>query len=434
MSSTGCFSFFRFSGWVSDLDHLIALMNIMIIIQMIFRSNPLYFGDISGFVIYARKVFDQCKENSRKPSVIEKTEFHRMLAAISNSPTMRSILGHRPMIGGSYWNTWTTIKMYCFLMQVMRKQFSPFVHDHSYYSLNIRSSDLQNIGALYRDIIRQIMCNGGRLFEDHRAVLEIARNVVSTPRNQQPLNASSSSVGGSMSARTNISVSSSSFGGSASARLNASSSSFGGSASARLNASSSSFGGSETMPAPGSFAKSPRTPRELCNFPCNLLIQYFVSTEFEFFFQSLGESAKEIVFLNRLYELVAFYRRNYGLQLLSFPPLTKTFFKDLGRLYIIQQTLNDLCLTSLEIVSASQDRIDQLELIELLEVNIIKELWIECGGDESFMYESRYRGVWTIDQKTLRLVFERKVSVKDTVPLKLESARVSVDAESGGAA
>ena len=384
MPILGCFSFFTGSKWIGDLDHLITLVDVMIIIQMIFRTNPPDLGDIAGFVQFAETVVKACRANSRQPSQPEKRELHRMLTAISNNSHMGEVLGHRSMIGGSFWKPWSTVKMYCFLMKFMSKKFSPFVHDQSYYSRNLQSSDLPKIGALYRDMIRQIKCNGGRLFENHRDALVTARDQLSTPRNQI-LNVSSSSVGGSMSARTNAS-----------------------------SFSSSSMTPRQTpLPTPRTprLSETPRTPRELCKPQgSNFLLTFFMSSDFEFFFQSLEKSnVMRIESLKILYDMVTFYRRNYSSHLLTYQPLTQTFWEDMGRLRIIEQTLNDVSSSSLQIVAVG-DRLSQMVFVEMLKVRVMYELWIEYGGNHAFTCDCKYGGIWKQNAETFQFELDLKVS------------------------
>ena len=370
--------YFQISKWIRDTDHLNTLANCFEAILMKYRENPHNFGNISEFIQLARNT---ARDGAPQPSKTVLKALKEMLQEISNMDLMQAFLGrHRTIIGGTFGNQWSSGKMYCFLTHVIswdgnEQHARAFHHDHCIYTRNMTSDDSAhlgtNCGAYFREKIVQI-CKGQGCIPTYSTALNDAKNAAYTPRGERraSLSSSSSSVGssGSMTPRQT------------------------------------------PFPTP----RTPRieqtplpTPRELSKAPIssNFLLTFLMSKEFLNFFDE--NSANKLPYLKGLYDIIAFYRRNYGMQLLNYLPLSIAFFETLEKLPIIQNCLAEISSKSLETISI-EDRKEQILFIEVLKMKIMYEVWIQEDSVYPFTYECQYGdSVWKQDPITLKFAFSK---------------------------
>ena len=204
--------------WITDPVHLRTLVEVFELILTVHRGKTPSMGRIPEFIKKASAVL-----NKESPSKADLQELQTILQEISNMdqpgyfPMKRFLGARRKMIGGTYWNPWSSGKMLCFLRKVIHWNGKPndvrsFSHDPTIYSLGVTSDAIRKNGATlgpdFRKEINDLWLKYGcsqysspsTPLNTHRSALNSPRTSVAgatpLPTHRSAVGSSSSSVAG----------------------------------------------------------------------------------------------------------------------------------------------------------------------------------------------------------------------------------------------
>jgi len=211
--------FFMFlCKWITDPVHLRTLVEVFELILTAHRGKTPSMGRILEFIKKAIAILNQ-----ESPSKADLQELQTILQEISNMnqpgyfPMKRFLGARRKMIGGTYWNPWSSGKMRCFLRKVFHWNGKPnhvrsFSHDPTIYSLGVTSNAIRGksatLGADFRKEINDLWLESGcseysslsTPLNTHRSALNSPRTSVAgatpLPTHRSTLNSPRTSVAG----------------------------------------------------------------------------------------------------------------------------------------------------------------------------------------------------------------------------------------------
>ncbi len=335
--------------WITDPVHLRTLVEVFELILTAHRGKTPSMGRIHEFIKKATAILNQ-----ESPSKAGLQELQTILQEISNMDQpgyfqMKLFLGtRRKMIGGTYWNPWSSGKMLCFLRKVIHWNGKPndvrsFSHDKTIYSQGVTSDairkDSATLGPDFRNEIHDLWLKYGcseysslsTPLNTHRSALNSPRTSVAgttpLPTHRSALNSPRTSVAGATPLNTHRST------------VGSSSSSVAGAT--PLNTYRSTVGSSSSSVAPA-------TPRDhLCTappLPHSFVLEWFMSNGP----CSLNETKRRVCpnmfapyhpCLKELYDMVTYYQL-FREAILENNPLTLApFFQRVSKCWHIQNVL-----------------------------------------------------------------------------------------------
>ena len=387
---------FHYAKWIYDIEHLESLVKTLECIASKVADST----NLNKFCSVAKTVIQHGSHCSKY--ILQ--ELEGLLQAISNDSVVRKFLGREPTIGGgTFSDAWTSAKMHAFLQCIVFWQgaeIKRFVFREAESRMGITSDDMRyhghNTGAIFRAQILQIWVNRGCPVTRLTALNE-AKVIALTPRGERrtSLALSSSSVQAPLpSPRTERTLIGSSIEMSfmQSPRDERSSS-------ARSNVRISEL----TM----SPQATPReNPMDIYFLVFSLLDQKLLAFMQDSHELSRLEKQGHIWFL---YDNLSWFVRFYGREnLLTNPPLQRTFFQDLFESKLVKDALRIFLKkepesTSLQILTKSSAE-KQQEFLDTLKMVVMHELWIvqsEGKDVKPFVYKAP-QGVWMQNPETFK--------------------------------